>query len=151
MIPVSGWETNLALLIVWLMRPTQWLSGKRKGDALDFSLMLSQLVTKLPLIYLQPQQREKLAGLDFCKWRKLITNKFLAALIRKKKKRYRIFTKVKTYMCRVTGITNFFFIFQKGNAGENNIRIMLRVQNSDTEQQVVFLGLVYTLHETGAS
>lgn len=49
------------------MRPTQWLSGKRKGDALDFSLMLSQLVTELPLIYLQPEQRKKLASLAFCK------------------------------------------------------------------------------------
>lgn len=59
MIPVSSWETNLALLIVWLMRPTQWLPGKRKGDASDFSLLLSQSVTKLPLIYLQPQQKIK--------------------------------------------------------------------------------------------
>lgn len=50
MIPASSWETNLALLIVWLMRPTQWLPGKRKGDASDFSLLLSQSVTKLPLI-----------------------------------------------------------------------------------------------------
>lgn len=49
------------------MRPTQRPSGKRKGDASDFALMLSQLVTKLLLIYLQTQQGKKLAGLDFCK------------------------------------------------------------------------------------
>lgn len=60
------------------MRPTQWLSGKRKGDASDFSLTLSKLVAKLPLIYLQAQQMKKLARLAFCEKEKINHNKILS-------------------------------------------------------------------------
>lgn len=157
MIPVCSWETNLALLIVWLMSPTQWLSGKRKEDASDFSLMLSQLVTKLPLIYLGPQQRRKLASLAFCKEENWAQQNSSCV---NQNKCTDFLTKLQLISteCR---LTNLFFIMKNENTTQDNIILLLQVvffvflkgptmsmQSNSTEGWV--LDLVYTWHAKGA-